>query len=322
MVRLDHKDGPRHHRDGFEHAGPAPDTVAQMTESEALTGLRTSVRTFLDAVPGGFEVDMDGDFAISRGSARIYVRPIEREGHTFVLIWSPTNVGVPIDGKLTHFLATENAALPFGKLGLNEEASTVHVHHTLLGDFLNREELEVAVNAVAETADQYDDLIKRRFGGQLPTDLAATLSQVLEAAEAATEPPSGAQAPQAQPPTPATVQPLVGFLSFVAAVATAVYAYSVEGSIWLSLFVALWAVQLTGRAAPAVAAKPDKLRRALYFLLLPALATAILAAAYALWGHWWLAALLGVGGGLALHTALAPRLFPGIHREETPDLGG
>lgn len=294
-----------------------------MTDSEAVAALRTALKAYLGAAFGGYEVDQDDDFVVSRGSARVWVRPLEQEGRTFVVIWSVTNVGVPITGELTTFLAAENAALPFGKFGLNEQASSVQLVHTLLGDFLNREELEVAVDAVADTADQYDDQIKARFGGRLPADVSAVLAQALAAAEAAAETPETPEEPEEpeEPPSESIqgVRTLFGFLALVAAVGGAIYAYTLEGSVWLSLFVAVFAVHLVGRAGADLVTDPDKLQRALYFLLLPALATAVLATTHALWETWWLSTLLGLVGGIVLNAILAPRLFPRVHREETLD---
>ena len=56
--------------------------------------------------------------------------------------------------------------LLFGSLQLMEDGPALVLGYTLLGEFLNRTELEVAIAAVGATADDYDDVIKARFGGR------------------------------------------------------------------------------------------------------------------------------------------------------------
>ncbi len=45
--------------------------------------------------------------------------------------------------------------------------------HTLLGDYLDEEELHNAVGAVVTTADRLDDELQSRFGGKRSEDLDA-----------------------------------------------------------------------------------------------------------------------------------------------------
>jgi hypothetical protein len=137
-------------------------------ESGAVGVLRTKVERYLEELYGGYQVDADGDFALGAESARAWVRPVELPGgRTGVRVWSITNVGMRVDDELTRFLATENAKFVFGSLALDEGRPAILFGHTLLGEFLNRRELEVAVDAVVSIADEYDDRIKSRFGGQL-----------------------------------------------------------------------------------------------------------------------------------------------------------
>ena len=293
-----------------------------MTEGEepdAVAALRTALKAHLENDFPGVEVDKDGDFVVQRGSARVFIRPVEQKGRTFVRIVSVTNVGVTIDGELTRFLATENADLAFGKFSLDDQdGSSVHFTHTLLGDFLNRDELAVAVGAVAETANEYDDTIKSRFGGRLFTDV-PEISEFLAAAEEAAEAAGAAAGARPSGRQGLRLQAGFGLLAFAAAIGGGIYAYTIESSIWLSLFVAVMALHIVGRGIPDVITDPDKLRRALYFLLGPALATGILYLTYELWEQWWISALLGIVGGVVLNAILAPRLFPRIHGEETRD---
>lgn len=131
-----------------------------------LAALTSKLERYLEEIFGGFQRDPDGDFVVRSGSAALWIRPFEIEGgRTAVRVWSITNVDVTVDDELTRFIAVENGRLLFGSLQLAEDRPSVLLGHTLLGEFLNRKELEVAVAAVGSTADHYDDLIKARFGG-------------------------------------------------------------------------------------------------------------------------------------------------------------
>lgn len=142
-----------------------------MDESEQVGALRRKLERFLDEISGGSQVDPEGDFVVALGSAQVWIRPFEVPGgRAFVRIWTITNVDVTVDDELTRFIATENGRLDFGVLQLAEDQPVIGVGHTLLGEFLNRKELETAVVAVGETGDRYDDLIKSRFGGRLFTE--------------------------------------------------------------------------------------------------------------------------------------------------------
>lgn len=141
-----------------------------MPDSEALATVRKTLQDYLTEIFGNYQVDQDGDFMVVHplGSSVAYIRALDwGDGQTIVRVWAITNVGMRVDGDLARFLASENNSVVFGAFALNEDKPAVHFGHTLLGDFLQRKELEVAVAAVVTTADHYDDQIKERFGGKL-----------------------------------------------------------------------------------------------------------------------------------------------------------
>jgi hypothetical protein len=137
-----------------------------MPDSEALATLKTTISKYLQESFGGFLRDQNDNFVLQAGSARIIVVPMEWfEGQTLVKVVALVNKdGGPAEA-LAQYLIAENLKLIFGKFSLEPLAKMVFYEHTLLGDFLNRKELEVAVNAIASTADKYDDEIKAQFGG-------------------------------------------------------------------------------------------------------------------------------------------------------------
>jgi hypothetical protein len=115
------------------------------------------------------------------------------------------------------------------------------------------------------------------------------------------------------------VRAIFGLLAWALAVVAAIYAHNQSDSIWLAVFVGLLVLNFVGRGVADVITDSKKIRRAIYFLLLPACATLILWATYKWWGTWWLSVVLGLIVGQILSTILAMIFFPGIHREEKED---
>lgn len=138
-----------------------------MTDSDAVKTLRSTIEKYLKESFGGFLKDQNDNFILQAGSARILVVPLDWiEGQTLVKIVALVNKdGQPTD-ELAKYLIMENIRLIFGKFSLDPTGTMVFFEHALLGDYLNRKELEIAVKAIASTADKYDDEIKARFGGK------------------------------------------------------------------------------------------------------------------------------------------------------------
>jgi hypothetical protein len=126
-----------------------------------------------------------------------------------------------------------------------------------------------------------------------------------------------------RPPAPDTrtkvVRGVFALLAIAAAIAAGIYTYDQSESIWLCIFVGGGVVYIGGRVLPDLITDPKKVRRALYFLLLPGIATGALYLAYQAWETWWLAVVIGWVAAFILNPLLAPRLFPGIHAEEMQD---
>jgi hypothetical protein len=138
-----------------------------MADSEALTTLRSTIEKYLKESFGSYLKDQNDNYVLHAGSARIFIIPLDWiEGQTLIRILSPVNREAQISDELTKFLGAENMKVIFGKFSLDPERRIVFFEHTLLGDFLNRKELEVAVKAIAVTADKYDDQIQAQFGGK------------------------------------------------------------------------------------------------------------------------------------------------------------
>jgi hypothetical protein len=142
-----------------------------VTGTADVEALRERVDRFLSETPLQFSVDDAGDFMIPYGATVTWLRPIPwKEGRTLLRVWSISNVDMRCDAELTHFLVSTNARLAFGGLHLDEQRPSVILAQSLLGEYLNRAELQVAVAAVAGGADRFGPEIKRRFGGLLFTE--------------------------------------------------------------------------------------------------------------------------------------------------------
>lgn len=136
--------------------------------------VRDRVQRMLARLLGGVQVGADGEFSFPFETTRVFVRVDPwQDQWTVVSVYAITNLGVPPSPELYKFLATEDRWW-FGHVSAAEEEDgtlLVTFRHTLLGDFLDPEELRIAVGTVAVTADEIDDEIRNRFGGQRVADL-------------------------------------------------------------------------------------------------------------------------------------------------------
>lgn len=132
-------------------------------------GVKDKVQRYLVDLFGGVQVDRDGDFTFRQGSTQVWVSVVPfHEANTAVQVFALTNMEVPPTAELFHHVATQNA-YAFGHLHCREKDGkiTVQFSHTLLGEFLDPDELKTAVFMVAGVADGVDDEIKAKFGGRL-----------------------------------------------------------------------------------------------------------------------------------------------------------
>ncbi len=138
-----------------------------MAASDAVKTLRSTIEKYLKESFGSYLKDDRNNYILQAGSARVFIIPVDWiKEQTIVRVVSVVNRGAQITGELTKFLAYENIKVVFGKFSLDPDRQAILFEHILLGDFLNRKELEVAVKSVAYIADKYDDEIKAQFGGK------------------------------------------------------------------------------------------------------------------------------------------------------------
>lgn len=131
-------------------------------------------RYLVDMGVKGIELLPDGGWTFRVGSARLFLRVAEfGEGDrkiTAILMHAPAVLDLSPSPELFEYVARHADDKLFGHLGLVDEDDgtlTLTFNHTLLADYLDPEELSVAVGAVAGTADYVDNDLAVRFHGRV-----------------------------------------------------------------------------------------------------------------------------------------------------------
>jgi hypothetical protein len=93
------------------------------------------------------------------------------EDSTAVRASSPVLSDIDLSDDLALELMRLAAERPFGRYAYQPGRREVWFEHAILGDDLDRVELESAIEVVADTADGQDDMLAERFGGRRYADL-------------------------------------------------------------------------------------------------------------------------------------------------------
>lgn len=124
---------------------------------------------YLTELMGTIEIAHSGAFVIRKGSTIVTLRVIEGVGDTSTIVvcgWILTNV--PRSDELNEYIAYSDVSL-YGRLALDETEDpnlcNIRLYHTLLGDYLDKGEVEAAVFSAAYVCDHLDDDLQTRFGG-------------------------------------------------------------------------------------------------------------------------------------------------------------
>jgi hypothetical protein len=150
---------------------PAPPTPpAPEQPNTQLLVFKDKVQRYLTNLVGTVEVTADGRFTFHDGSTQVFVTcSMWAQDKTVASIMAPILLGVPATPELFEYIATNASRYLFGHLSaLRDDDGTIGVllTHELLGDFLDPDELKIAVGSVALTANDLDDEMKARFGGK------------------------------------------------------------------------------------------------------------------------------------------------------------
>jgi T3SS (YopN, CesT) and YbjN peptide-binding chaperone 1 len=137
----------------------------------SLEATDAKLRKYLTSIFNRVEVDGDGDYSVRRGSTRAFfsVHQSDADAPVFVKIHAYMLMGVPRSQELYKYIAFHSDDYIFGHLALREASDgtlTVLLEHILLGDYLDEAEIGYTSTAVLGTADDLDDTLQKRFGGE------------------------------------------------------------------------------------------------------------------------------------------------------------
>lgn len=140
-----------------------------MTSQNVLVVKDKVQRYLTDDFLNKVEIDNDGDFTARHGSARIFINVSDwGDDETLVRILVPLLREVSPTNELFRHVAYHSHDFHFGRLGLVDRGDTCEIlfTHTLLGDFIDPEELKSAVGGMLMTAEDLDNELQQKFGGQ------------------------------------------------------------------------------------------------------------------------------------------------------------
>jgi hypothetical protein len=130
--------------------------------------------------PMNLRIDLQGDtigVRFTDSSTQIHIRILDwgknkdGEPRSLVRISAPLLRGVTPSPQLYEYLARETPRFYFGSIAVwdDEEEKgklALTLGHTLLGDYLDEEELKAAMFGILGSADDLDDQLKQKFGGK------------------------------------------------------------------------------------------------------------------------------------------------------------
>lgn len=130
--------------------------------------------------PMGLRIQLEGDtigVKFTDTSTQAHIRIIDwgkskdGEPRSLVRISSPILRDVKPTPELYEFIAREAPRSWFGSISVwddeeNKGMLSLTFGHTLLGDYLDEEELASAMWGVLNSADELDDKLQQRFGGK------------------------------------------------------------------------------------------------------------------------------------------------------------
>ena len=136
--------------------------------------------------PMGLRIQLEGNtitVTFTNVSTRVNVAVLDwgttKDGdpQSLVRLSCPILWEVPPSPALYEYIAREGGNYFFGHLSAHEDSTAAGklflvMTHTLLGDYLDEEELSSALYAILGTADKLDDELKQKFGGKRLADFA------------------------------------------------------------------------------------------------------------------------------------------------------
>jgi hypothetical protein len=114
----------------------------------------------------------DGLYAVKQGSSMIMIKVHTWKDHALIRLVAQLVKGVSMECMLAVELLQLNAVLRFGAFAFVPEGQAIVLCHTLLDrDLGDKNEFTQTIRDFAFVADEYDDRIAARYGGQTMEDL-------------------------------------------------------------------------------------------------------------------------------------------------------
>ena len=152
-----------------------------MNPAEVATSLL--IEKTLERSPAYRKVD-DSLYVIKQGSAYVMISVVPwGKDKACVRCTAQLIKGLTVDGSLATQLLELNSYLRFGAFAYDPEQETVLLVHSMLGGTtLDPDELMATLRDVALIADEYDDKLRAKYGGQRMVDLLedAALESMME----------------------------------------------------------------------------------------------------------------------------------------------
>lgn len=124
--------------------------------------------------------ELFGEFAIAREDAPMFAVLVgSAVAQILVMPWRDDDAtittrayvvsGAELSQDLMHYLLRKNADMRFGAFGVDDDGDILF-EHSIVGSTCDKPELKASVMAVVMVADDYDDEIVSRWGGQRAID--------------------------------------------------------------------------------------------------------------------------------------------------------
>lgn len=108
---------------------------------------------------------------VRAGSAHVYVEVVPwDDGEAVIRAFSWVVQGAELRPDLFEYLVRMNSRVRFGAFSVNDEGDIIF-SHAIVGTTCDKDELKASVFAVMSTADDADDEIVSRWGGQRALDV-------------------------------------------------------------------------------------------------------------------------------------------------------
>jgi len=137
----------------------------------AVQAASQKIEKMLGASPAYRKVE-DGLYAVKQGSSMIMIKVHTWKDHALIRLVAQLVKGVSMECMLAVELLQLNAVLRFGAFAFVPEGQAIVLCHTLLDrDLGDKAEFTQTIRDFAFVADEYDDRIAARYGGQTMEDL-------------------------------------------------------------------------------------------------------------------------------------------------------